>query len=56
MDDVAKVRGIVIACRTPTDDEENRRLRSEGRTDIELYTHDDLLKSVVGLVKQVANV
>jgi hypothetical protein len=56
LDDVAKVRAVIVAGRTPTDEEDNRRLRSENRGDIEFYTHDDLLKSVVGLVKHVANV
>ncbi len=56
LEDVAKVRGVVIAGRTPTDEAQERRLRSENRGDIEFYTHDDLLKGVTGLVRQVAGV
>lgn len=55
LEDVAKVRGVVIAGRTPANEDEERRLRSENRGDIEFYTHDDLLKGVVGLVRHVAN-
>lgn len=56
VEDVAKVRGVVIAGRTPTNEMEERRLRSEKRGDIDFYTHDDLLKGVTGLVRQVASV
>jgi len=55
LDDVARVRGIVIGGRTPTDEAEVRLLRSWKWNDIEFYTHDDLLRSVTGLVRHVAN-
>jgi hypothetical protein len=54
--DVAKVRGVVIAGRTPSDETGARLLRSESRTDIEFYTHDDLLMGVTAITRHVANV
>jgi hypothetical protein len=56
LDDVAKVRGIVVAGRTPIGDAEARQIRSERRINIEFYTHDDLLRGVTGLIRQVSNV
>ena len=56
VEDVAKVRGVVIAGRTPGDESEERRLRSEKRGDLEFYTLDNLLKAVTGLVRQVASI
>jgi hypothetical protein len=53
--EVAKVRGVVIAGRTPNDESAARQLRSENRADIDLYTHDDLLKSVTALTRHMAN-
>jgi hypothetical protein len=56
LNDVATVRGVVIAGRTPSDEELNRRLRSQKPGNIDFYTHDDLLNTVTGLIRHVANV
>lgn len=53
--DVANVRGVVVAGRTPSEEADARRLRSERRNEIEFYTYDDLLKGVTGVIRQVSN-
>jgi hypothetical protein len=54
LNDVARIRGIVIAGRTPMDDDHVRLLRAVPWSDIDFYTYDDLLSSVVELVRQIA--
>jgi hypothetical protein len=51
--DVAAVRGIVIAGRTPTDHEDARALRRSFSGDVELFTYDDLLRDVAEIIRQV---
>jgi hypothetical protein len=54
VDEVARVRGIVVAGRTPADQREERNLRSLSVTDIELLTYDDMLRSVTEIIRQIA--
>ncbi len=54
LDDVAKVKGIVIAGRTPADEDHVRLLRALPWSDLDFYTYDDLLSNVVELVRQIA--
>jgi hypothetical protein len=56
LDEVAKVKGVVIAGRKPSDEKNLRLLRSLSNADIELFTYDDLLNSVTELIKHVANI
>lgn len=56
LEEVARIKGIVIAGRTPEKTEHARLLHSMGWDGIELLTYDDLLDGVVKLVKQIANV
>lgn len=57
LDDVAKVKGVVIAGRTPKNEKHERFLRAiSWGDDIEFYTFDDLLKSVTEIIRQVAAV
>jgi hypothetical protein len=53
--EVAVVRGIVIAGRSPTDDEEARSLRRAFSGDVEFYTYDDLLRDTTEIIRRVAN-
>ena len=53
--EVAVVRGIVIAGRSPTDDEEGRSLRRAFSGDVEFYTYDDLLDDTTQIIRRVAN-
>jgi hypothetical protein len=53
--EVAVVRGIVIAGRSPTDDEEARSLRRAFSGDVDFYTYDDLLRDTTEIIRQVAN-
>jgi len=55
LEEVAKVKGIVIAGRRPDSEKARKTLRSL-TADIELHTYDDLIDSVVELIKHVANV
>jgi Domain of unknown function (DUF4263) len=55
LDDVANVRGVVIAGRTPINEVEDRRLRSHSLSEIDLYTYDDLLRGVAAVIRHVAN-
>lgn len=56
LDEVAKVKGIVVAGRKPSDERMLRLLRSVSTSEVELFTYDDLLSSVTELIKHVANV
>jgi hypothetical protein len=56
LDEVAKVRGVVIAGRKPRVEKYARILRSTSWGDIELLTYDDLLRGVTEIIKHVANV
>jgi hypothetical protein len=56
LDEVAKVRGVVIAGRKPSDEQKLKMLRSLSTADIELFTYDDLLNSVSELVKHIASI
>jgi hypothetical protein len=56
MNDVAKIRGVVIAGKTPEDEAQERKLRSGFPGDLELYTYNDLLRNTVELLKQMASV
>jgi hypothetical protein len=52
--EVAVVKGVVIAGRSPTDDEEARSLR-RSFSDIDFYTYDDLLRDTTEIIRRVAN-
>lgn len=56
LDEIAKVRGVVIAGRTPSDEGSRKVLRAFSTPEIELFTYDDLRRGVAELVRQVANV
>jgi hypothetical protein len=56
INDVAKIRGVVVAGKTPQDEAEDRRLRSVFPGDLELYTYNDLLRNTVEILRHVANV
>jgi Shedu protein SduA, C-terminal len=53
LEDVAKVRGIVIAGRTPKNDLQARLLRSVGWPDVEFYTFDDLVSAAVEIIRHL---
>jgi len=55
--EVARIKGVVIAGRTPENREQERLLRSLSLGDVELYTYDDILSAVIRMVTgQVATV
>ncbi len=54
--EVAKVKGVVVAGRKPSDEKKLRMLRSLSNSDIELFTYDDLLSAVTELIRHVASV
>lgn len=54
--EVAKVKGVVVAGRRPSDEKMVRMLRSLSNAEIELFTYDDLLESVTELIEHVANI
>lgn len=56
VDEVAKVRGIVIAGRKPSDEVRARALRSASWGEIEVFTYDDLLRGTTEIIKRVASV
>lgn len=56
LEEVARVRGVVVAGRKPSDDKKLRLLRSASTAEIELFTYDDLLETVTELVKHVASI
>jgi len=53
-EEVAKVRGAVIAGRTPGDPDLARSLRAHSWVDIELFTYDDILNSITDVIRQIA--
>jgi hypothetical protein len=53
--EVAVVRGVVIAGRSPTDDEEARALRRAFSGNVDFYMYDDLLRDITGVIRTVAN-
>jgi len=52
--EVAKVRGAVIAGRTPQQEDEARALRGWSWQGIELYTYDDLLHHTNEIIRHIA--
>ncbi len=56
LEEVAGLRGVVVAGRKPSDEKKLRLLRSVSTTAIELFTYDDLLNSVTELIKHVASI
>jgi hypothetical protein len=53
--EVAVVRGVVIAGRSPSDDEEARSLRRAFTGNVDFYTYDDLLRDTTEIIRRVAN-
>ena len=53
--EVAVVRGVVIAGRSPGDDEDARSLRRAFSGDVDFYTYDDLLRDTTEIIRRVAN-
>jgi antiviral defense system Shedu protein SduA len=53
LEDVAKVRGVIIAGRTPGDPERARSLRGFGWADIDFYTFDDILSNAVEITRHI---
>ena len=56
LEDVAKVKGTVIAGRTPQDEKQARLLRATSWGEIDFFTYDDLLKGASDIIKQIATV
>jgi hypothetical protein len=56
IDEVARVRGVVVAGRKPADEKKLKLLRAVSTSEIELYTYDDLMSSVTELIRHVASV
>src|SRR5262249_17222988 len=56
IDEVAKVKGVVVAGRTPTTTEEARGLRGRPFDDVELFTYDDLLNDFLNMLRDVAGI
>ena len=56
LDEVVRIRGVVIGGRTPEPSQLNRRLRSILPRDIDFFTYDDLLKSVRDVIKHLETV
>jgi hypothetical protein len=56
LNDVAQVKGVIIAGRKPADESKERVLRSISWPNIELFTYDDILRSVTEMIRQVAAV
>ncbi len=54
--DVARVKGVVIAGRTPLDEKQARLLRATSWGDIEFFTYDDLLEGTSDIIKQIATI
>ncbi len=52
--EVAVVKGVVVAGRSPADDEDARSLR-RSFSDIDFYTYDDLLRDTTEIIRQIAN-
>jgi hypothetical protein len=53
--EVAVVRGVVIAGRSPSDDEEARALRGAFSGNVDFYTYDDLLRDTTEIIRRIAN-
>jgi len=53
--EVAVIRGIVIAGRSPVEDEDARSLRRAFSGDVDFYTFDDLLRDTTEIIRRVAN-
>lgn len=53
--EVAVVRGVVIAGRSPSDDEEARSLRRAFSGNVDFYTYDDLLRDTTEIIRRIAN-
>jgi len=53
--EVAVVRGIVIAGRRPSDDEDARSLRRAFSGNVDFYTFDDLLGDITATIRRIAN-
>lgn len=56
LDEVTRVRSVVVAGRKPSDERQLKMLRPVSTAETELFTYDDLLTSVTELIKHVANV
>jgi hypothetical protein len=56
LEQVAALRGVVVAGRRPSDEKKLRLLRSVSTAAVELFTYDDLLSSVTELIKHVASI
>lgn len=54
LEDVAKVKGVVIAGRTPKDETAARLLRAAEWGGIDVFTFDDLLKSATEILRRIA--
>jgi len=52
--EVAVVRGIVIAGRSPADHEDARALRPTFSGNVDFFTYDDLLRDVTEILRRVA--
>ncbi|MFL6313731.1 MAG: Shedu immune nuclease family protein [Terriglobales bacterium] len=53
--DVAKIKGLVIAGRTPESETHVKMLRFSSWTDIDLLTYDDLVSYVAGLAERISS-
>lgn len=56
LDEVAAVKGVVIAGRTPHDKKQIRIFRSLSFPEISVYTYEDLLSAVKEIIRQAASV
>jgi hypothetical protein len=54
LSEVAVVRGVVIAGRSPAGDEEARSLRRAFSGNVDFYTYDDLLHDTTEIIRRVA--
>lgn len=56
LEEVARVKGIVIAGRALKDPEQARLFHTLRFDDINLFTYDHILRTVTEIIKQVSNV
>jgi hypothetical protein len=56
LDEVAKVRGIVVAGRKPNDEGSERLIRTIRWEEIDFFTYDDLISAVTQIIRQMASV
>jgi hypothetical protein len=56
LEEVARVRGVVVAGRAIKDPDQARQFRSLSLDDISLMTYDDMLRGVTEIIKQVSNI